>query len=261
MKTSIITCPCNEEKMVYGLMTNSSSNKQETEVIVVDRGSAYNTEYWMELFVHYCSSNCLRLNEVYERNFAMAYGANTSGSVVLFSDSSISGIGKKCFPQLFQTSCNVGKHDNFGAFAQTLLNYNIISVSEKGTVFNADFVNIANAIKVFCMDVENYINRYSWLSRYNSGEKEVKYIVLNDLMHPVKKPPITSLRVIEKFLVEEQEIKFSLLSNLDLMTKRMKDKKQNPETCSWSDIKNIRYQLTGRLNSIKETVHEMSLFS
>ena len=220
-KVSVIICAFNEEKTVKDVILSISKLKIVDEIIVVNDGSADNTQKIIEELKKEIVIRNIHLRKNKGKGFAMAVGVEQAlFDIVLFIDADLSNIVREHITQLTDPLLNEEADMVLGQATETLINYSINpfkSFTGERALLKKDIIPIIDKIKSSRFGVETLLNIY-----YQSLGKTVKYVMLKNLEHPTKYDKTSSIKATKEFLYEGHEIATTVIKNYDLIAKTLK---------------------------------------
>ncbi len=250
-KVSIVICSFNEEKTIENVVRKCREYNPESEIIVVDDGSADRTEEILKNLNNEISFKNIWLPENKGKSNAMVVGVeNAQNEVILFVDADISDIKEKHFTQLLSPILDEDVEADMvlGIPSETLIDYRINpfkSLTGERAVLKKDIEPILENVRDIRFGVETYINLY-----FQAHGKKVKYTLLDGLTHPIKYDKTSTTKATKEFISEGQEIAITLLKNYDLITKRI----YNSIDKRSKKIKDSVKKLQGELNDKIQTL-------
>ncbi|MDX8341492.1 glycosyltransferase family 2 protein [Draconibacterium sp. IB214405] len=250
MKTSIIVCTYNEEETIFNVVASCCKHNPDAEIIVVDDGSTDGTESVLEtLAIHY-KFDYLKLPENHGKSYAMAYGAEyASNEILLFINANLINLRKEHFKMLLSPIINqqadmvVGNPDSF-TVDYSLNPYKTV-MGEKA-ILKSDFLPIIKDVKEILFGVEAFITIY-----FQALGKKVAYKSLSGLE---KKNTRSEGYTIQKPSSTNKEIANALISNIDLITKRIQNNIQHSQNYTQSTISSVQLQLNKYMKHLKEQI-------
>ncbi len=219
-KVSIVICAYNEEETVEYVVRTCHKMNPDSEVLVVDDGSADRTPEILAGLEKEIPVKVVPLEENKGKSFAMATGVEEAANeIILFFDADVTGIRENHFRQLLDPMLVDPPEADMvvGSPSETLINYRINpfrNLTGERTLFKEDLLPILEDIRHIQFGVETYINLY-----YQSQGKSIKYTLLEGLSHPTKYAKTTSGAATREFLDEGRQIAETLLKNYDLILK------------------------------------------
>lgn len=257
MNTSIIVCTYNEEATIFNVVAACCKHNPNAEVIVVNDGSTDNTEAILEtLAVHY-KFDYLKLTENKGTSFAMSHGAEyATGEVLLFLGADISEIRKEHFASMLEPIYNRKADLVIGTPSDTTINFK--STPYKSIIYNKamlreDLLPILNDIREIRFSVESYI-----LLHYQTVGRRVHFASLHGLKTPIKEKCEERL-LLEANIKKDQEVATALLSNLDLINKRIQNNIQKTQDYSKATITSVQYELNKRMEALSSCINELGM--
>ena len=250
MKTSIIVCTYNEEKTIFNVVASCCKHNPEAEVIVVDDGSTDGTENVLKtLSIHY-HFEYLKLPENHGKSYAMACGVEfASNEIVLFINANLVHLRKEHFTTMLAPIRNCQADMVIGNPASFTINYAAdpyeTGMSEKA-MLRADLLPILKDMKEILFGVEAFFTIY-----YQALGKCVSYQALNYLERTVPQLHNQNVNVRNE---GDKEIANALISNFDLMMKRVQNNIQNSQNYTQSTISSVQLQLNKYMKHLRERV-------
>jgi len=221
-KVSIVICAYNEEPTIEYVVRNCHKFSPDSELVVVDDGSVDETPAILEKLKEEIPIHLIIHEKNQGKSYAMVTGVeHAANEVILFWDADVKGIKKEHFSQLIDPLVSEKAEADMvlGSPSDTLIDYRINpfkSLTGERALFKKDLEPILKEIRDIRFGVETYINLY-----FQAHGKKIKYTMLDGLKHPTKYAKTTSARATQEFLSEGKEIAVTLLSNYDLITKRI----------------------------------------
>ena len=256
MKTSIIICTYNEEDTIFNVVAASCKHNPEAEVIVVDDGSTDETDAVLETLSMHYDFEYLKLNENRGKSYAMAYGAEyASGDVVLFFNADVTNIRKEHFVSMLEPLYNEQADFVMGAPSGITIDFKsnpYKSMIGQKAMLKEDLMPILNDIREIRYGVENF-----FLLHYQTNGKRVHFAVLDGLSIIDQKADRDFLPEVEDH--EDLEVAHALLSNIDLIIKRVQNNIQKTQNYTRSTITSVQFDLNRRMKLLKERISEMEL--
>jgi len=250
-KVSIIICAYNEEETIEDVVRKCREYNQESEIIVVDDGSADKTEEILKKLEDEFQFNYIRLPENKGKSNAMVVGVeNARKEVILFFDADVSGIKKEHFDQLLIPVLDENAEADMvlGSPSETLIDYRVNpfkSLTGERALYKKDLVPILENIRDIRFGVETYINLY-----FQAHGKKVKYTLLDGLTHPTKYDKTSPTKATQEFISEGQEIAVTLLKNYDLITKRIGNSFEEQGEKIMESVKKLQDDLNDKIQTL-----------
>lgn len=230
----------------------------DAEVIVVDDGSTDATRETLETLAEHYEFDYLKLPENHGKSYAMAYGAEyATGEVILFFNADVADVRKEHFDALLEPIYNQEADMVLGCPNNFTIDYRFNpyqSMTSQKVMLKKDLMPIMNDIREIRFGVESYIALF-----YQTAGKRVRYVALNGLS--VKQ----GLKKIEAHGGEKEnddvEIAHALLTNIDLITKRLENNLQKTQNYTQSSITSVQFELNKRMKMLKDRVNKIQLAS
>ncbi len=258
MNTSIIICTYNEEETIFKVVAACCKHNPEAEIIVVDDGSTDDTRAALETLSMHYEFEYLKLPENRGKSYAMAFGAEyATGEVILFFNADVSGIRKEHFAAMLEPIYNEQADFVMGAPSGVTIDFKsnpYKSVIGQKAMLKEDLMPILNDIREIRFSVENFI-----LLHYQTNGKRVHFTVLDGLLLVQQnnaKAPYLGLNNDDS---EGLEVANALLTNIDLITKRVQNNIQLTQNYTKSTITSVQFELNKRMKALKERINEMEL--
>lgn len=258
MNTSIIICTFNEETTIFNVVAACCKHNPDAEIIVVDDGSTDDTQATLETLSMHYDFEYLKLPENCGKSYAMAFGAEyATGDVILFFNADVSGIRKEHFVTMLEPLYKRQADFVMGMPSGITIDFKsnpYKSMIGQKAMLKEDLMPMLNDIREIRFNVENFI-----LLHYQSNGKRVHFSVLNGL-HLVQKDIEK-----EQFATqinaegEDLEIANALLTNIDLITKRVQNNIQKTQNYTKSTITSVQFELNKRMKLLKERINAMEL--
>lgn len=248
MNTSIIVCTYNEEKTIFGVVAACCKHNPEAEVIVVDDGSTDDTETILETLAMHYEFAYLKLPGNKGESYAMAHGVEfATGDVVLFLNADVTDVRKEHFSALLEPIYN-GKADLVaGSPSNQTIDFGVSpykSVMGQKAMLREDLLPILEDIREIRFGVESYITLY-----YQTTGKRIGFVLLNGLNASMNEMEEEHLSLTEG---GDLEVANALLSNFDLITKRLQNNLQKTQNYTKSTITSVQLELNKRMIMLKE---------
>ncbi|QIA06953.1 glycosyltransferase family 2 protein [Draconibacterium halophilum] len=256
MKTSIIVCTYNEEETIFNVVASCCKHNPDAEVIVVDDGSTDETESVLKALVPHYHFEYLKLPESHGKSYAMACGVEfASNEIVLFINANLVHLRKDHFAAMLAPIQNQQADMVIGNPASFTINYGAdpyeTAMSEKA-MLRADLLPILNDVKEIFFGVEAFLTIY-----YQALGKRVCHQALNDLERTERKTDSQTVRLRQE---GDKEIANALISNFDLMMKRVQNNIQNSQNYTQSTISSVQLQLNKYMKHLKERITNVETF-
>jgi glycosyltransferase involved in cell wall biosynthesis len=250
MKTSIIVCTYNEEETIFNVVASCCKHNPEAEVIVVDDGSTDGTENVLKTLATHYHFEYLKLPENHGKSYAMACGVEfASNEIVLFINANLVHLRKDHFTAMLAPIQNQQADMVIGNPASFTINYGAdpyeTAIGEKA-MLRADLLPILKDVKEILFGVEAFFTIY-----YQALGKRVSYQALSDLERAERKSDNQKAKGRHK---GDEEIVNALISNLDLMMKRVQNNIQNSQNYTQSTISSVQLQLNKYMKHLKEQI-------
>ena len=250
MKTSIIVCTYNEEETIFNVVASCCKHNPEAEIIVVDDGSTDGTESVLETLSAHYKFDYLKLPENRGKSYAMAYGAEyASNEILLFINANLTNLRKEHFKAMLSPIENKEADMVVGNPLSFTIDYGVnpykTFMGEKA-VLKSDFLPILKDVKEILFGVEAFITIY-----YQALRKRIAYQALNGLE---KKTTTSEKYTVEKTASRDKEIANAIISNIDLITKRIQNNIQNSQNYTQSTISSVQLQLNQYMKHLKEQI-------
>ena len=256
MKTSIIICTYNEQDTIFNVVAASCKHNPEAEIIVVDDGSNDDTHSVLEMLSMHHQFEYLKLPENHGKSYAMAFGAEyASGEVILFFNADVTQIRKEHFAAMLDPIYNEQADMVLGAASGVTIDFKsnpYKSMIGQKAMLKEDLMPILNDIREIRFSLENFI-----LLHYQTNGKRVHFAVLDGL-------GLTQTKSEKEFSVDvdngkDLEVANALLSNIDLIIKRVQNNIQKTQNYTRSTITSVQFDLNRRMKTLKERIAEMEL--
>ncbi len=250
MKTSIIVCTYNEEETIFNVVASCCKHNPDAEIIVVDDGSTDGTESVLETLSMHYKFDYLKLPENHGKSYAMAYGAEyASNEILLFINANLSNLREKHFRMMLTPILNHEADLVVGNPLSYTIDYSINpykSLTGEKAVLKKDLLPILNDVKEILFGVEAFINVY-----YQVLGKRICYQTLNDLERKNGTAEKQQPKVEQN---GNKEIANALISNFDLMMKRIQNNIQHSQNYTQSTISSVQLQLNKYMKHLKEQI-------
>ncbi|WP_297098144.1 glycosyltransferase family 2 protein [uncultured Draconibacterium sp.] len=250
MKTSIIVCTYNEEETIFNVVASCCKHNPEAEVIVVDDGSTDGTEDVLKTLASHYHFEYLKLPENHGKSYAMACGVEfASNEIVLFINANLVHLRKEHFVAMLSPIQNHQADMVIGNPASFTINYGAdpydTAMGEKA-MLRADLLPILKDVKEILFGVEVLFTIY-----YQALGKRVSYQALNDLERVARKSDSKKVKVPHE---GDKEIVHALISNFELMMKRVQNNIQNSQNYTQSTISSVQLQLNKYMKHLRERI-------
>ncbi|MEA3448816.1 MAG: glycosyltransferase family 2 protein [Bacteroidota bacterium] len=251
MKSSIIICTYNEEKTITDVLISICKHSPDSEIIVVDDGSIDKTEsILLELSKEY-SFKYEKLDKNRGKSWAMVHGVEkATNEIILFFDADVSNIKKEHFDSLLQPIISSEADMVLGQPSETLIDYKVNpfrALTGERALLKKDIVPILEDIREIRFGVETFINLY-----FQAKGKRIKYVLLKELVHPIKYKKTTMLNATKEFASEEKEIAITLMNNHDLITNRVELIIKKYNTITKSKITFLQNDINNKMQELKD---------
>lgn len=258
MKTSIIICTYNEANTIFNVVAACCKHNPEAEVIVVDDGSLDDTEAILETLAMHHEFTYLKLQGNKGQSYAMAYGVEyASGEVILFFNADVSGLRKEHFAKMLEPMYKEDADLVIGTPTGVTIDYKsnpYKSVIGQKAMFKSDLMPILNDIREIRFSVENFI-----MLHYQTIGKRVHFSALDGLMVEFHSSDNDRFSSFETEPENNLEVANALLSNIDLITKRVQNNIQLTQNYTKSTITSVQFDLNRRMKILKERLTELEL--
>jgi len=250
MKTSIIVCTYNEEQTIFNVLASCCKHNPDAEVIVVDDGSTDETENVLKTLATHYHFEYLKLPENHGKSYAMACGVEyASNEIVLFINANMVHLRKEHFTAMLAPIQNQQADMVIGNPASFTINYGAnpyeTAMGEKA-MLRADLLPILKDMKEILFGVEAFFSIY-----YQALGKRVSFQALNGLQRADR---ISSCQKIMVPHEDEKKIANALISNFDLMMKRVQNNIQNTQNYTQSTISSVQLQLNKYMKHLRESI-------
>jgi len=225
IKTAAIICAYNEQKTIVSLLKNVCDIPFFDEIIVINDGSQDTTGLLIkELKAH--TIRDIHSQENKGKGYAMAMGVELAKvEYLVFIDADLLNFTSVHANQLLSPLINGEADMVLGQATDTLINYKINpfkNLSGQRALKKKDILPILERMKPAGYGVETLINLH-----YKANHKVIKHVCLDKLVHPPKFGITKPHKALKKFIIEGCQILETILLNLDLTTKRAKNKVPN----------------------------------
>ncbi len=256
MKTSIIICTYNKEKTIFEVVAACCKHNSEAEVIVVDDGSTDSTQEVLETLAIHHEFVYLKLPENHGKNYAMAFGVEyATNEIILFIDADVKGLRKEHFELLLQPIEREQVDMVVGAPSGLTIDYRIQpykSVIGQTAVLRTDLLPILRDIREIRYGVESYLTLY-----YQTNGKRLRMIMLEGLT--THSYPHNGENGFTQKSIKDPEIANSLLSNIDLITKRIQNNIQETQNYTQSTISSVQFELNRKMKKLLERISQRGI--
>lgn len=258
MNTSIIICTYNEEATIFNVVAASCKHNPDAEIIVVDDGSTDDTRETLETLAMHYEFEYLKLRENHGKSYAMAYGAEyATGDVILFFNADVSGARKEHFAAMLEPIYNEQADFVMGMPSGITIDFKsnpYKSMMGQKAMLKEDLMPMLNDIREIRFSVENFI-----LLHYQTTGKRVHFAVLDGLQLVQQNNGKDSYLELNNDKNENLEVANALLTNIDLITKRVQNNIQLTQNYTKSTITSVQFELNKRMKRLKERINEMEL--
>jgi glycosyltransferase involved in cell wall biosynthesis len=217
MRTTAIICAYNEQDTIRKVAV-IAFNYFFDEVIIVNDGSRDKTDEILKDLSKSHDYKYISLPENKGKGFAMATGVeNAISEIIVFIDADLSNLQDKHFLHLLIPVIEDEADMVLGQATETLINYKynpFKSFSGQRVLFKKDILPILDKMKHSRFGVETLINLY-----YQSEGKRIKYVMLEELIHPTKFDKASTSQAVIEFMKEGHQIVKTVFQNYDLITK------------------------------------------
>uniref|UniRef100_UPI0032180515 glycosyltransferase family 2 protein n=1 Tax=uncultured Draconibacterium sp. TaxID=1573823 RepID=UPI0032180515 len=257
MKTSIIVCTYNEADTIFGVVAACCKHNPEAEVIVVDDGSTDNTSAILETLAIHHKFEYLELSQNHGTSYAMAYGIEyASNEVIVFFNANVKEVREQHFSSLVEPIYRREADLVLGTPSGLTVDFGLNpykSVLGQKAMLKADLIPILNDIREIRFGVESFIALY-----YQTIGKRIHFAMLNGLQNRSEETEDHHLPVTES---ANMEIANALLSNMDLITKRVQNTIHKTKNYTQSTISSVQIELNRKMKMLKEKNRKMELAS
>jgi len=213
---SAIVCAFNEEQTLPGVVRTLISAEEVNEVIVINDGSTDGTSATLKEFVKNPKVRIIEFLHNRGKGFAMAEGiAKAQNEILLFVDADLLNFEERFVPILLGPLLD-GKADMvIGHPTENVLDQKLNpfkSIAGERAVFKKDILPLIETIRKSGYGVETLIN----LS-YSARRKRVEYVMLWDLLHPIKLHKHSANTAMRKYWREAYQISKSIMVNYALL--------------------------------------------
>ncbi len=248
-KVSIVICTFNEEKTIENVVRKCREYNLDSEVVVVDDGSADKTEEILKNLNNEISFKNICLPENKGKSNAMVVGVeNAQNEVILFFDADISDIKENHFRQLLNPIFDEDADMVLGVPSETLIDYRVNpfkSLTGERALLKKDIEPILENIRDIRFGVETYINLY-----FQAHGKKIKYTLLDGLTHPTKYDKTSATQATKEFISEGQEIAITLLKNYDLITQSINNSIDKQSKKIMDSVKKLQAELNDKIQTL-----------
>jgi len=226
INVSAIICAFNEESTIEKILRGISEISSINEIIIVNDGSSDETANIINGLKAELIFHAIHLPKNMGKGYAIAKGVEVSSSEFLvFIDADLSNLNSKHITQLINPVINGEVDMVLGQATETRINHNINPFkffSGQRALCKKDIVPILERIKPSRFGVETIINLH-----FQSLNKKIKYVNLQDLKHPTKFDKTNSHSALKEFFKEGQQIFHTAFINRDLVTKSIRNSISN----------------------------------
>lgn len=260
MNTSIIICTYNEEETIFGVVAACCKHNPDAEVIVVDDGSTDDTEAVLETLSFHYDFEYLKLPENRGRSYAMAHGVEyATGELILFFNADVSDVRKEHFSVLLDPII-YGKADMvIGSPSEITVDFRLNpykSLMGQKAMLKKDLMPVLSDIREIRFGVDNYI-----LLHYQTLGKRIHFILLEGLRSPKNETGEGCFADASAETSEVLEAANALLTNMDLITKRIQNNVQKTQNYTQSTITSVQVELNKRMKLLKDRLNKIELAS
>jgi hypothetical protein len=254
MNTSIIVCTYNEEETIFGVVAACCKHNPGAEIIVVDDASTDSTEEVLSSLALHYKFEYLKLDRNRGKSYAMAYGVEyATNEVILFFNANVKDIREHHFSNLLNPILQ-GKADLvLGLPSAYTVDFRINpykSVVGQKAMLKEDLLPILDDIRELRFGVESYITLY-----YQTIGKRMHFVSLDGLQTQLHKLNDEQMDDAEGSL----EVANALLTNIDLITKRVQNNIQKTQNYTRSTISSVQLELNRRMLLLKQRNGEIEL--
>ncbi len=221
-KTSAVICAYNEENTIRDVIINISQSQMIDEIIVVNDGSTDDTGKIIKNLKRKIEFNDIHLSRNKGKGYALATGVRqSSGDFIVFFDADLSHLNTIHVHQLLDPLLNDEVDMVLGQATETFIKYSINpfkSFTGERALKKKDILPIIEKIRFSKFGVETLINLH-----YLSNQKNVRYVMLNELIHPTKFEKANASQAIIEFIIEGYQITSTTFNNFDLVIKTVKN--------------------------------------
>ncbi|WP_346855433.1 glycosyltransferase family 2 protein [uncultured Draconibacterium sp.] len=255
MNTSIIVCTYNEEETIFGVVAACCKHNPDAEIIVVDDASTDSTEEVLSSLAMHYEFEYLKLDKNRGKSYAMAHGVEyATNEVILFFNANVKDIREHHFSNMLNPIFQ-GKADLvLGLPSAYTVDFRINpykSVVGQKAMLKEDLLPILDDIRELRFGVESYITLY-----YQTIGKRMHFVSLDGLQTLLDK---TFDEQLNDDAEGSLEVANALLTNIDLITKRVQNNIQKTQNYTRSTISSVQLELNKRMKMLKERNGEIEL--
>jgi glycosyltransferase involved in cell wall biosynthesis len=225
-KTTAIICAFNEEKTIANVIRNISATSIISNIIVVNDGSTDNTGEIINHLRQIIDFEVIHLSVNRGKGYAMAMGVEQSNTnITVFIDADLSDLNENHLKQLLTPVLNNKADMVLGQPTNTMIHCSVNPfkrLAGQRALKKDDILPILEKMKQSGFGVETLINLH-----YNSKNKIIKYVILNNLTHPTKFQKTSLPQAVKEFIMEGHQIASTSVNNFDLVIKKVKNSISN----------------------------------
>jgi glycosyltransferase involved in cell wall biosynthesis len=184
------------------------------------------------------------------KSWAMVHGVEKSqNEIILFFDADVSNIKKEHFDALLTPILKNEADMVLGQPSETLIDYKINPfkpLSGQRALRKREIVSILNDIRDIRFGIETYLNLY-----YQAQGKRIKYVLLQDLIHPTKYSKTTPIQATKEFIREGHEIATTLVKNHKLIAQGIELHLNKANAKTIKKINELQDDMDGKLQDLK----------